>query len=151
MKNWISALCGGAMLTLSPLYLAEQALAEQGPDLISVMADMQRFSHKLQLSLDAGNLRLADFYAHELEGAVAQASQIESYGDYPVGRLSASTLKPVVGKLGAALDSGDIGRASSALDTVVDACNSCHVMTEHAYIQVQRNPTNPYMQSFVPR
>lgn len=146
MKNWIRGLCGGAIFTVSSLPLAQEA-----PDLIAVMADMQRFSHKIQLSLEAGNLPLADFYAHELEGAVAQASEVESYGDYPVGRLSASTLKPVAIKLGAALDSADVERASAALDDVVAACNSCHVLTEHAFIQVQRNSTNPYMQSFAPR
>ena len=146
MKKWIVGLCVGTVMAGSSLLQANES-----PDLIAVMGDMQRFAHKLQLSLDASNLTLADFYAHELEAAVKQASDIESYGDYPVGRLSASTLKPLVLKLETAIDSGDVSRASTAFDKLIDGCNSCHELTEHGYIHVQRSSANPYMQSFAPR
>ncbi len=141
----------GRVLALSlGLGIAPLGSAEESLDLVAVMADMQRFAHKIQLSLDAENLRLADFYAHELEAAVARASSIDSYGDYPVGRLSASTLKPLMLQLGTAIDSGELPRANTAFDQLLSGCNSCHQLTEHGYIHLQRNAVNPYLQSFAP-
>ena len=120
----------------------------ESPKLINLMGNMQRFAHKLQLSLEAGNGPLADFYAHELGAAVAQVGQVESYGDYPVGRLTTSTLSPLLKTLIAGLDAGDVARANQAFDALLDGCNRCHAMTEHDYIRLQRNAANPYLQDF---
>ena len=132
------------------LWLAGAALAEtdESPHLVGLMGDMQSFAHKLQLSLDAENALLADFYAHELGGAIAAVGQIDSYSDYPVGRLTTSTLSPLLKKLIAGLDAGDLPRADNAFDALLEGCNRCHAMTEHDYIRVQRNPANPYLQNF---
>ena len=139
-----------AISFVAGLWLAGGALAEtdESPHLVGLMGDMQRFAHKLQLSLEAKNAPLADFYAHELGGAIGEAGQVESYGDYPVGRLTTSTLSPLLKKLIAGLDAGELPRADKAFDALLEGCNSCHAMTEHDYIRVQRNPVNPYLQDF---
>lgn len=125
------------------------AHAEQ-PEMIETMRALQYFGHKLQLSLDHDNPALARFYMHEMEEAIAAVGGIESYGGYPIGRLSDTILKPVFAGLEATLERDGPARTQQQFDKLIDACNQCHVMTEHAYIVIRRNPDNPFMQSFAP-
>lgn len=134
------------LLVAAPL----QAADAEEPGLIEHMRALQYFSHKLQLSLDHDNPALARFYVHELEEAIAAVSDVDSYGGYPVGRLNNTVLKPVFTQLEGALKRDDLARTKQQFDKLIDACNQCHVMTEHAYIVIRRNPDNPYMQSFAP-
>ena len=121
-------------------------------ELISLMAALQTYTHKLQLSLDRDTRELAAFYLHELEETIEAVNEVEEYDGHPIGQLSAAMLSPALERLGAALDgSGQTAAAGRELDALLGACNACHTATEHAYIVIRRNDVNPYAQSFEPR
>lgn len=134
--------------TVLGLLLTGNLQADGDPDLVRIMADMQRHLHKLSLSLDHDNQPLAAFYHHELVEALEAAEAVESYDGHPVGQLSRTMLQPAVERLKKALDSG-VG-TDEALDGVIRACNACHQVTEHGFLRIQRSEDNPFMQLFEP-
>ena len=75
-------LLGTCVLVLSLGMLActtetsEIAEEEEGGDPVQLMTNMQYFLHKAGLSLRAGNMELADFYAHELEEMISELKTI---------------------------------------------------------------------------
>jgi len=143
-------LAGLLLLPITTLLLSAPTRAsEDGEEhgLVENMGAMQYFSHKLVLAIDAGNLPLADFYAHELEETIEAASAIESYGGQTIGALVEAMLEPRFEELEEALDS-DAGRASAAFDDMIDSCNACHQATGFGLIRVQRRSDNPYLQDF---
>src|SRR6056297_3621081 len=72
-----------------------------------LMERIQTYAHKLQLSIEAGNAQLADFYLHELEETSEYvAEEIESYDGHAVGALMASMLLPALERLEEPLKSG---------------------------------------------
>jgi len=120
-------------------------------DIITTMGHMQLFLHKITLAVNAGNLELADFYAHELEETIETAESIEAYHDIAVGELTESMLTPTFEAFEQALDGSDVADVDSRVDNVITACNACHEATGYGMIRIERNETNPYMQSFEPR
>jgi hypothetical protein len=130
---------------------ARAAEAPESPDMITTMGHLQLFLHKLSLSVDADNLELADFYAHELAEAIETAESIEAYHDIPVGRLTESILTPSFHALETAIDGGDPAQARARLRGVISACNGCHEATGYGVIRIAPSEVNPYMQSFEPR
>ena len=120
-------------------------------DIIAVMGQMQLFLHKISLSVNAGNLELADFYAHELEETIEAAESIEAYHDIAVGDLTASMLTPTFEAFEDALDGGKVSDVEARLETLIDSCNACHQATGYGVIHIAPNDTNPYLQSFQPR
>ncbi|MEE4302980.1 MAG: hypothetical protein V2J19_02405 [Wenzhouxiangella sp.] len=127
------------------------ALAQDEPDMIGTMSQLQLFLHKLSLSVDAGNFELADFYAHELEETIEAAESIESYHDIPVGRLTGSLLTPTFESLEDAIDGGDPEAVRSRLRGVISSCNGCHEATGYGFIRIAPSDANPYLQDFAPR
>jgi len=125
-------------------------MADEDVELVEIMSAMEYFSHKLNLAVEHRNTTLASFYAHELEEIIEQAEEVESYDNYPVGAMVKSMLVPAFEKFEDALDDGDWNTISGRFDSVVEACNACHAATAHAFIRVQRNAFNPFMQSFEP-
>lgn len=118
-------------------------------DLVGLMSALQTFTHKLQLSLDNDNTELAAFYAHEVEELIEEVGDVAEYDGHPVGQLATAMLDPALRRLGSALtQAGDIDAAARELDAFINACNACHVATDHAFIVIERNPANPYLQSF---
>lgn len=139
--------CFSFMLAL----LSAAVAAEEKPDMIATMGNMQLFLHKLSLSVDAGNAELAGFYAHELEEAIEAAESIDTYHDIPVGELTGSMLVPSFEAFEAALDEGDAERIESRMGQLIDGCNACHQATGYDFIHIRASASNPYMQSFEPR
>jgi hypothetical protein len=141
-------------LTLT-LPAAPLAADEGHVDLLGLMGTLQQLVHKAQLALDAGNVPLAAFYAHELEETGEAVTAVAEYDDHPVGQLTGAMLMPAIEALDEALH--DAGSAASmaagdaALDRVINSCNACHAATEHAFIVIARNGTNTYAQQFEPR
>jgi hypothetical protein len=118
-------------------------------ELVLQMGWMQRYLHKLDLSVQAGNRELAGFYIHELEeliDALADAGVVY-HGD-PVGAMTRAQLTPVVEALEAALDQG--GDADAAVGALVDRCNDCHAATGRAWLRMTRAGGNPFNQDFEP-
>ncbi len=119
-------------------------------ELLDNMSLLQYLSHKATLSIDARNRELADFYVHELEEAVEETESVDSYDGHAIGELAGAMLRPALESLEGALDQDDWSDVSQALDTMIQSCNSCHQATEHAYVRIQRNSDNPWMQDFSP-
>ena len=130
---------------------APQAAASEGEiELVRYMSSLQYFAHKTGLAIDAGNARLAGFYAHEMEEMIERVEAVEEYDGHPVGDLTRSILVPAFEDLEEAVDSGDPGRMSAGFDGLVKQCNACHEATDHAYIRIRKTAGNPYLQSFDP-
>jgi hypothetical protein len=133
-----------AAAAFAPAAVADEAL-------VGLMTAIQTHTHKLQLSLDHDNAALAAFYAHEVEELVEEIGGISEYDGYPVGQLAGAMLGPVIERLSEALSSGGgTAAANRELDALINACNACHIATDHSYIVIARNSTNPYLQSFEP-
>jgi hypothetical protein len=114
------------------------------------MAWMQTYLHKLDLSVQAGNRKLADLYLHELEEVAEETSDsVESYEGAPVGKLLETLLLPAIEATEARLESNPSDR--EAVAKLIDACNQCHQSTDHGEIQIVPATVNPYNQDFRPR
>ena len=125
-----------------------QANDSEEVELAHLMSNLQYFMHKVGLSIAAENNKLAKFYVHELEEAIEEIMEVESYDDYPIGQLTKSMLLPVFSKLDEKIESADLKIADEGYEALINACTSCHIATKHEFIKIQRNNTNPYLQSF---
>jgi len=126
------------------------AFAKDEGGLINQMSRMQYFLHKTGLSLDAGNLELARFYAHELEEAIERLEKFGQYKNYSIGDLAKSNLSPGIKILEDSVKAGDLKKAWPAYEALAGRCNNCHQATDHGYIVIKYNKDTPYMQTFTP-
>ena len=122
----------------------------EGLPLLTLMHNMQYYAHKLGLSIDAGNSKLAGFYAHELEEVIEAVSEIESFDGIAIAHLLKSTLQPAFETLEHAIETGDTARMSTDYDGLLHACNRCHEGAHRPFIVIERNRANPYPQRFAP-
>ncbi len=136
-----------ARITALAVLLSPAVLADE---LVDLMGAIQTHTHKLQLSLDHGNIELAAFYVHEVEELLDEIREVEEYDGHPIGQLAGAMLAPVIGRLEAAVDGGNVDAANRELDALISACNACHIATNHGFIVIARNSANPYLQSFEP-
>lgn len=119
--------------------------------LLGLMGKLQNFTHKLQLSVTARNGRLADFYLHELEATSEKiVENIESYDGQPISRLVQSMLLPAIEALEKPVKAGDWAGSDQGFEGLLQACNSCHQVTGHAFIRIAPAGSNPYAQDFRP-
>lgn len=141
------ALVGAILLSLPA-----RAGDDEGVDLIDNMRALQYHAHKVALAVDHRNLKLAEFYAHELEEALEDSVRIKSYHDQPIGKLTRAMLLPAFERFEAALDEPkpDWDKVSDRFDRMVEACNACHTATGYGFIVLRRSRENPFMQSFEP-
>ena len=139
--------------------LMPQPAAEPAPELALLMGTLQRLTHKLALSADAGNAPLAAFYLHEsLEQLRAIQVQSPEYENQPIAVLIDRLALPAYADLQKSLDyphtppppvTRDV--LLRGLDRVIASCNECHAATQHAVIQITRGTeVNPFNQSFRP-
>lgn len=135
---------------LVPLPVVEEA----APELALLMGDLQRLTHKMALSADAGNAELAAFYMHEsLEQLKAIQQEAPVYEDQPVALFIDRIALPSYEPFREAVKSDPIDRTRmlSALDGVIASCNHCHVAARHPLIRITRGTeVNPFNQSFKP-
>jgi hypothetical protein len=137
-----------ATLALAVLAFGTPALAD-GLGLAVMMERMQTYTHKLQLSIEARNARLADFYLHELEEAGEYvAEHIPHYGDYPVGQLTSEMLLPAIEQLEDSVEAGDWAASDADFRKLLEACNACHLVTGKGYIRIVPARVNPFAQDF---
>ncbi len=127
-------------------------IEEYTPGLAAQMKDMQYWTHKLALSIEAENTELADFYHHELEEAVEDLTgSIDTYDGFPIAQLTTAMLLPALENLENELDSGDWSAVRESFSSVIASCNSCHQATAHGYIRItEAYGNNPFNQSFAP-
>lgn len=141
-----------ALALALPATASDEAGHEHSPfagmPLIMLMHNMQYYAHKLGLSVDAANTALEDFYAHELEEVIDAVSEIQDYEGIPIAENLNKTLMPAFEQLEAAIDKGGREAIDAAYNEVIIGCNACHAASEHGYIHIRRNHTNPYPQDF---
>ena len=121
------------------------AAGEEG--LAARMAWMQTYLHKLDLSVQAGNGKLADLYLHELEEVAEEtAEDVETYEGAPVGELVNTLLLPAIEAAEARLEDNPADR--EAVAGLIDTCNQCHQSTGHGEIRIVPATVNPFNQDF---
>ncbi len=142
-------------LTLYSVLLATPcfpAMADgDGVELVENMRSLQYFAHKTHLSIEAGNMKLAGFYAHEIEEVIEVLEKVESYHGHPIAELVKTILLPRFESFESAIKHGTPGDATAKFDGLLEGCNRCHESTEHGFIAIRKNSANPYLQSFAPK
>lgn len=122
------------------------------PELALLMGELQRLTHKMALSADAGNAELANFYMHEsLEQMKKIQTEVPEYEGQPVALLMDRMGLTAYATMQEAVNAKDKQRMLAALDTVIQSCNACHAATLHPFIRITRGTeVNPFNQSFQP-
>lgn len=123
-----------------------------GEELSTYMGQMQRLAHKLGLSIDAKNQKLAEFYVKEI-GETAQVIQTKfpEYDGVQVAALSKAMLDPYMAPLDKAVKAGDWAAAGTGYTNLLNSgCNGCHTATQHPFLVITAVKTNPYNQKFTP-
>lgn len=119
------------------------------PELAEAMSSMQYYTHKLTLSVEAQNVELAGFYVHEMEELADEiVADIPEYEGHEIGPLVESMLVPEIEALEGRVQQSEWSEASASLDDLIGSCNSCHAMTDHGFVVIERTADNPFMQSF---
>jgi hypothetical protein len=119
------------------------------PGLAVLMERMQTYTHKLQLSIEARNAPLADFYLHELEETSEfVVENIAHYGDHPVGPLVKEMLLPMIEALEDAVEAGEWEAGDARFTDLIRACNACHLVTGHGAVRIAPASGNPFAQDF---
>lgn len=121
--------------------------SEEGA-LIDLMGAWQKFTHKTHLSLQNDNIKLANFYVHEIEEVLEEVEGVKQYKGYPIGKLAKKLIEPKLEALEKALKGEKIVSSKKYLGQLIDACNKCHRNTKHEFIKIELNNHNPYLQSF---
>ena len=144
-RNRVPAVLAGVFCLVA---VAAPALGDS-PGLAILMERMQTYTHKLQLSVEARNEQLANFYLHELEETSEYvAENIPHYHDYPVGPLVREMLLPMIEELEEAVEAGEWTAADTRFADMLRACNACHVATQHGYVRIAPATGNPFAQDF---
>ena len=114
--------------------------------LVDKMTSYQYYSHKLWLSGEARNSELIDFYLHEMEEVAEELIDKKvQYDGYDIGNLTEKMLLPAIERLE---ESNDSINFSKNYQLLIKACNSCHIATDHSYIEISIPKNNPYNQKF---
>jgi hypothetical protein len=147
-----ASLCANAWMVAASLRPVSEARADvtpAGEDLAMYMANLQRDSHKLGLSIQAKNKPLAEFYFTEL-GEMFEIVQkkFPTYEGFQIAALSKAMIDPAKPALSKALAASDWPGATTAYDKYLAACNGCHQAVQHPFVKLVAPTGNPFNQSF---
>ena len=131
---------------------------ERFVELAPYMTRLQTLTHKLSLSIDHSNHRLAEFYLYEsLEALEDIKTDVPEYRGQPVALLVDRLATPAYKALQAAIDADSAGptgsetRSPAAFKALIQSCNQCHAVTQHAFIKIPApSGVNPFLQDFKP-
>ena len=119
------------------------------PELATLMGNLQRFAHKLTLSIEAENAEAAGFYLAEIKEALAEIEwEVPSHDGIAISPLIQTIARPALGPLDSAITARDWEVAKSGNSGLVDACNRCHAATEHPFLVITVSTENPFNQNF---
>jgi hypothetical protein len=118
------------------------------------MGELQRLTHKLALSADAGNFPLVEMYAHEslLQMQKIQA-EVPEYEGQPIAVLIDRMGLPGFEAIQKAVSerSADPKLLVPAVGQLVQSCNTCHAAVQRGAIRITLGTdNNPFNQSFEP-
>lgn len=119
-------------------------------ELAVAMGQLQTYTHKYALAVEAENHELASFYLHEVEEAAEGiAEDVPTYEGYDIAKLIGQYLEPEIEPTEEALESKNWEEVRKQTIKLVDTCNSCHEASDHEFIEI--NPSfdkNPFNQNF---
>jgi hypothetical protein len=143
------------ILALAAVTAAQLAPVEETsntPELALLMGDLQRLTHKLALSADAGNAELAAFYLHESQEQLRKIqTEAPEYENLPIALLIDRLAHPAYAPMQEAVRVKDVKRMREGMNAIVQSCNACHTATQHAFIRITPGTeSNPFNQSFAP-
>ncbi|MDX1671939.1 MAG: hypothetical protein R3211_06330 [Balneolaceae bacterium] len=120
------------------------------PELAEYMSNLQYFTHKLALSIDAEYQELALFYFHEVRASIDKTKEdIPGYEGYDIAQLMTILFDPTIQPLDQSLKNGNWEEARKHMLEMIDACNTCHRASSHGFVNVTAGfDRNPYNQSF---
>ena len=124
---------------------------EEGePELAAHMDYIQKYSHKLGLSVQGKNKELAEFYLHELEERLERViNETPVYEGYQIAELTETMLIPVLEPLDQQIEKENWEMAEKRFEEMIITCNSCHKSTDHEFINVTAGlDKNPFNQVF---
>ncbi|TYP93389.1 hypothetical protein LX73_1093 [Fodinibius salinus] len=127
-----------------------QKAKKDTPELADAMGQLQYYTHKYALALDAKNHELASFYFHEVRAAADGIKKnIPGYEGYDIARFMKLFLDPTIQPVEDALANKNWEAARKRTIDMVNACNSCHNATSHGFVQITPGfDNNPYNQDF---
>jgi hypothetical protein len=120
------------------------------PELADAMGQLQYYTHKYALAVEAENHELATFYFHEVRAsATGIRENIPGYEGYDIARFMGIFLVPTLQPVELALADRNWDEVRKRTIQMVNACNACHNATSHGFIQVTAGwDENPYNQVF---
>jgi hypothetical protein len=133
----------------------DPASEKQPEELAEYMSRLQAYTHKLSLSVKAGNEPLAGLYLHESVALLEQIQKVfPEYERIPVAlyiaRLALGAYEPLKTSLEKPAAERAKGELDAGMDIVIQACNACHTTSQVPFIRIERNDFNPFLQSFQP-
>lgn len=142
--------CNGSGNDYQQQSLDERHHGGYAPGLALQMHFIQQWTHKLGLSVEAQNTELVDFYHHELEEGIEELMEtIKEYDGFPIADLAGSFMIPAIESFEDAMDTGDWELIRDRYRVMIQACNSCHVATDHGFIKITDGfGNNPFNQDF---
>ncbi len=125
-------------------------------ELAPYMSQLQTLTHKLGLSIQHSNHRLAEFYLYEtLEALEDIKIEVPEYRGQAIALLVDRLATPTYTALQTAIkedktEGPDVNERSAAVFTaVVQSCNQCHAVTKHEFIKItDKLEANPFIQDF---
>jgi hypothetical protein len=145
-KTMGAAQTGALGITASATKTHASLASSESPgafEVVEYMGRLQRYAEKLYFSGAAGNVELAQFYAHELD-EVAESlvglKAVEEGRDLSV--LVKVMLMPSIDSLAQGLKRDGLANFETHYAHMVQSCNRCHAAADHAFIRIQA-PTRP--------
>lgn len=124
--------------------------SEDVPELADAMGQLQYYTHKYALAVEAENHELATFYFHEVQASAdGIKNDIPGYDGYDIARFMGLFLDPTIEPVETALANKDWEEVRAHTIDMVNSCNSCHNATSYGFVQVTPGfENNPYNQDF---
>lgn len=140
---WTSG-CGGRLsITATPP-------PEEKVELAPFMGNLQRYSQKLGLAIEARNRPLTEFYLEEVDEVLEEVElKVPEDDGLPVAETSQKIMRPLLQALKGSLPKEEWPAIRKYYVKLIDGCNRCHAALEHEFIVIlpaQRE--SPYNQDF---
>ena len=130
-RIWIFGL---GLLVFGWLLFSQAAGTAEEEEIAPYMGELQRFSQKLGYAVNAENLRLAEFYRHEVDEVLDHLETIKEHDGFPIGGSIRKIMTPLMGEFQSALHQQSWPAIKKGYLGLIDGCNRCHAATEHEFL-----------------
>jgi hypothetical protein len=137
----IMLLLAGTLLSLTSH--AGSSTKAYTPGLGEYMMTNQAHHAKLWFAGTNKNWELADYELDEIEETLEDIVKYQpNFDKKPIAKLIPTYTNKPIEDLRLAIKDKNVEQFTKAYDGLTNACNACHQVTNHAFIQLQR-PTSP--------